>query len=225
MNRSRIILIIAGLILVGILIAISVFTSVKQAAFHTVSKGPINTATYAQQVIITFNSDLDQASKDRFTILPLVNGQSTISDQKYTVKLAKPKSTSGITGADVSFSFTINDTQFAQLPAAEQERQMAGTDANETRYPITQDVPYETDEYSIDYTFDPNGKPVFQIQLFGITSGRHTVAENLAVLKTQQAAVYAFFASHNTDPAQYELDFTPNPANGLDETLRLMPTK
>ncbi len=239
MNSQRRPLLIAAGIAAIMLIGISLLwqsSSLRLVKTDPKDGGQTNQFT---SISFTFNRPMMASKGDtnQITLDPSSPGQTTVSGntitftpnltlqttKQYTATLANVTDQQGKKIGNTHISFTPIYTDPDSLPADVKKRLAAKTDSLKQTDPFLGSLPYDSLDFHMEIV-PIDGQPEVGVTLFGIVTGPHTLAENLAKYKQQQQAALDYITSLKADPAKYTIIFTPNPNTG-DADLTIPATK
>jgi hypothetical protein len=225
MNRK---LIVAGL--AAILIIIVGYLAYTSLTFRLLSSEPKDKkASSLAPVIFSFNKDLDQKTASEFTISPAVAGKTTVTGKKLTFQPSSPytfnqtyvvtlkhaySKTGQVVGAQ-KLTFESIFVPVDQQSATERQAQQAATDSGKDKYPILAKLPYETEEFKIDYqpatSADGEKTIIINVELRSTINDSRLAAEYQQELVTHKQQALTWLKTNGVDPNKTYIQFSPDP--------------
>jgi len=172
-------------VIIATLISVGVFLINSYTPPSATSTFPTNGDSLVSPLAtikVVFDKPISNDNVNHFSITPVVGGKGAVKDsvfefiptshlgfgQKYNVRLAAPIGSSGRSGNDVVFSFTVKTADM--LDASDKASLQAKSDQNlsknvpgpsnidqrkaQAKYNLLSQMPYQTDQFSIEYLPD-----------------------------------------------------------------------
>jgi hypothetical protein len=212
-------------------VAIAIGLFIRQTQFRLISSSPASGATnifLGNNLTFKFSEGLDPSTTSDFSISPELKGVATVNGSTlmfaptvslsaqttYTVTISHPLDSAGRSGSTVQISFTTGSAYYSALPKSQQQADKNDTDAIQNQVPITQYLPQNALDYSINYTVSASGTITYMVTLNVIAryAGDPTY---IPALKNAQTEALNWIKSVGGNPAMMNIVYNPDPNTGV----------
>lgn len=190
------------------------------------STSPANASKKVSRVTpitFTFNKELDQKTKDSFSIKPSIEGSVSVSGNRlifdpsstyslntsYVAQIKSPISKNGQTSRPVTIKFFVTYVPYNELPPDQQKAEIDKTDAIQKKYPILSKLPYENDHFKITFSFNEINKLFINVTLYAIINGPSDYESYKQQLQDYKAEALKYLSNNGADTNALNILFTP----------------
>lgn len=196
----------------------------------SVTPSPGNTkVTLIDPISFSYNKPLDPALVSSFTLSPYVDGVLTVAGSKltftpkgtytigvtYTATIKSPRAADGIETTDSTTHFTVNFVPFNEQTKAQQQANISDNDKLANTNPLLGSLPYENEDFKLDFTIASDGTVSYRLTLYAIINGPSDAATYQAQLKQFKQEAFSYIQGKGQDPTKLHITYNPTQAAGL----------